>query len=101
MICAKRSQDSQENNSNGLSVAAATALLLNVAIAGKQPSSCGSADHRVSEMIYLADPEDNGVKVYADRPLEDWRWSDGQVKMGSYPLDVRVIMASQNPLSPA
>ena len=28
----------------------------------------GSADHLVSEAFYLADPEGNGVEVYADRP---------------------------------
>ncbi len=29
----------------------------------------GASDHRVSEAIYLADPEGNGIEVYADRPV--------------------------------
>ncbi|OZA03503.1 MAG: glyoxalase, partial [Rhodobacterales bacterium 17-64-5] len=28
----------------------------------------GASDHLVSEAIYLADPEGNGIEVYADRP---------------------------------
>ncbi|WP_375288515.1 VOC family protein [Sphingomonas sp.] len=33
----------------------------------------GAADHLVSEAVYLADPEGNGIKVYADRPRDQWR----------------------------
>ena len=29
----------------------------------------GASDHIVSEAIYLADPEGNGIEVYADRPI--------------------------------
>jgi catechol 2,3-dioxygenase len=32
----------------------------------------GAADHGVSEAIYLRDPDDNGIELYADRPREDW-----------------------------
>ncbi len=30
----------------------------------------GAADHGVSEAIYLADPEGNGIELYADRPKD-------------------------------
>jgi catechol 2,3-dioxygenase len=32
-----------------------------------------SADHFVSEAIYLWDPDGLGIEVYADRPREEWR----------------------------
>ena len=32
----------------------------------------GAADHLVSEALYLADPEGNGIELYRDRPREDW-----------------------------
>jgi hypothetical protein len=35
----------------------------------------GASDHRVSEALYLRDPDDNGVELYLDRPQEEWpRW---------------------------
>ncbi|MBI3302619.1 MAG: VOC family protein [Deltaproteobacteria bacterium] len=43
----------------------------------------GTADHGVSEAIYLADPDGNGVELYADRPSEAWpRDAQGKLKMG-------------------
>ena len=47
----------------------------------------GSADHLVSQAFYFGDPEGNGVELYVDRPREDWQWNNGQVEMGSEPLD--------------
>ena len=32
----------------------------------------GASDHGVSEAIYLRDPDDNGIELYADRPRSDW-----------------------------
>ena len=32
----------------------------------------GLSDHGVSEAIYLRDPDDNGVELYADRPRDQW-----------------------------
>ena len=52
----------------------------------------GFADHSVSEAIYLADPEGNGLEVYADRPRQDWRWQDGVVTMGTYSLDIDSLL---------
>lgn len=41
----------------------------------------GSADHHVSEALYLEDPDGNGIEIYRDRAPEDWIWNDGQVHM--------------------
>ena len=32
----------------------------------------GASDHGVSEAIYLRDPDDNGIELYADRPRDVW-----------------------------
>jgi catechol 2,3-dioxygenase len=47
----------------------------------------GASDHIVSEAIYLSDPDDNGIELYADRPRAQWVWRNGQVAMSTQPLD--------------
>lgn len=54
----------------------------------------GASDHRVSEAIYLADPEGNGIEVYADRPAALWQSADGTVEMTTDPLAVEDLLAS-------
>lgn len=57
----------------------------------------GASDHHVSEALYLADPEDNGVEIYADRPPEQWpRAEDGRVQMGTVPLDLADVAAQSD-----
>ncbi|AQL41891.1 glyoxalase [Halorientalis sp. IM1011] len=47
----------------------------------------GASDHRVSEALYLSDPEDNGVEIYHDRPRSEWPvGDDGRVQMATLPL---------------
>jgi catechol 2,3-dioxygenase len=48
----------------------------------------GFADHRVSESVYLDDPEGNGIEVYADRDPSLWQWSDGTVTMATDQLNI-------------
>jgi catechol 2,3-dioxygenase len=48
----------------------------------------GFADHLVSEAIYLADPEGNGIEIYRDRPREEWVYDGGRLRMTTDPLDV-------------
>jgi catechol 2,3-dioxygenase len=48
----------------------------------------GSADHGVSEALYLADPDGNGIELYVDRPAKDWLVVNGQVAMTTEPLDI-------------
>jgi catechol 2,3-dioxygenase len=56
----------------------------------------GFADHRVSESIYLDDPEGNGIEVYADRDPSLWQWSDGMVTMATDQLDVDGLVSLTN-----
>jgi catechol 2,3-dioxygenase len=48
----------------------------------------GFADHGVSEALYLADPDGNGIEIYRDRPPADWPLARGSLRMGTDPLDV-------------
>jgi catechol 2,3-dioxygenase len=54
----------------------------------------GASDHIVSEAIYLADPEGNGIEVYADRPVSRWRTQNGEIRMATDPLDVQDLLKS-------
>jgi len=54
----------------------------------------GASDHIVSEAIYLADPEGNGIEVYADRPVSRWRSQNGEIRMTTDPLDVQDLLKS-------
>jgi catechol 2,3-dioxygenase len=55
--------------------------------------AAGSADHLVSEALYLSDPDGLGVEVYADRPRDQWEVQGGEVAMASLPLDVESLLA--------
>jgi catechol 2,3-dioxygenase len=49
----------------------------------------GSADHGVSEALYLNDPDRNGLELYRDRPREEWPANpDGSLIMYTLPLDL-------------
>ena len=52
----------------------------------------GASDHRVSEAIYLQDPDGLGIEVYADRPRGEWRVADGQLVMATDPLAVEALI---------
>jgi catechol 2,3-dioxygenase len=53
----------------------------------------GASDHLVSEAVYLADPEGNGIELYRDRPRGEWRWEDATIRMTVDPLDVDALLA--------
>ncbi|WP_162054286.1 VOC family protein [Pontibacter pamirensis] len=53
----------------------------------------GTADHGVSEALYLMDPDRNGVELYWDRPKEEWpKKPDGSVEMYTRPLDLEGLL---------
>lgn len=54
----------------------------------------GASDHIVSEAIYLADPEGNGIEIYADRPVSRWRDADGQIRMATEQLNIRDLLSA-------
>lgn len=71
----------------------ALAQVLTRIIEAKYPIE-GSADHGVSEAIYLRDPDGNGIELYVDRPRETWSVdNDGKVEMVTEPLDIKSILS--------
>jgi catechol 2,3-dioxygenase len=52
-------------------------------------AAAGAADHLVSESLYLQDPDNLGIEVYADRPRSAWRRVGRELLMSTDPLDVR------------
>ena len=66
----------------------------------------GAADHGVSESVYLADPDGNGVELYRDRPRSEWpRAADGNPAMYTERLDLGALLheadAADGPVSGA
>jgi catechol 2,3-dioxygenase len=56
----------------------------------------GSADHLVSEALYLQDPDDLGIEIYRDRQRSEWNASGRQLAMSSDPLDATAVMAASD-----
>ena len=55
----------------------------------------GTADHGVSEAIYLNDPDENGVELYWDKPKEQWPFDkDGHLLMVTEMLDIKGLLAT-------
>ena len=54
----------------------------------------GVADHGVSEAVYLADPDGNGIELYHDRPEAEWpRSADGHIVLSmADPLDLDALL---------
>ncbi len=57
----------------------------------------GASDHLVSEALYLADPDGNGIEIYADRPRDQWRYQHGKIAMATEPLDLDDLLAQLSP----
>ena len=53
----------------------------------------GASDHGTHEAIYLRDPDDNGLELAWDRPMEEWpKNPDGSVKMSNARLDFEGLL---------
>ncbi|MEO5647178.1 MAG: VOC family protein [Chitinophagaceae bacterium] len=53
----------------------------------------GTADHGVSEALYLNDPDENGVELYWDRPRELWpQKPGGGIDMYTRALDLNDLI---------
>ena len=53
----------------------------------------GASDHLVSEALYLADPDGNGIEIYTDRPASKWEWNKQHVVMATEALDAENLFA--------
>lgn len=57
----------------------------------------GASDHLVSEALYLADPDGNGIEIYTDRPASEWEWKDSSVVMATEAMDAESVLAEGMP----
>ncbi|MFM9107753.1 MAG: hypothetical protein ACKOWF_13755, partial [Chloroflexota bacterium] len=54
----------------------------------------GASDHGVSEALYLADPDGNGIELYRDRDRSEWpREVNGELRMVTAALDLDGLLA--------
>jgi catechol 2,3-dioxygenase len=61
----------------------------------------GAADHGVSEALYLADPDGNGIEIYADRLRSAWPRQNEKLQMRTDPLDVEDLFSELDRASSA
>ncbi len=54
---------------------------------GEIGAHAGSSDHLVSEALYLQDPDNLGIEVYADRPRHMWQRAGRELMMAADPID--------------
>jgi catechol 2,3-dioxygenase len=52
----------------------------------------GASDHLVSEALYLADPEGNGIEIYRDRARDEWPVENSELRMDTIPLDLQGLL---------
>lgn len=82
---------------------AALAAVFRRLVEARYPHFQGTSDHGVSEALYLADPEGNGLELYRDRPREEWPFRGDRLAMVSMPLDLQALLAEakrSEPLAP-
>ncbi len=60
----------------------------------------GFSDHGVSQAVYFADPDGNGLEFYVDRPRAEWPFAHGKLAMRTDPLDVPKLLAEAAPAGP-
>ncbi len=65
-------------------------------LAATETPAQGFSDHLVSEAIYLADLDGNGIEVYRDRPRAEWYDAQGNLRMGTDPLNLRNLLGELN-----
>ena len=61
---------------------------------GQLGAYAGSADHAVSEALYLTDPDGLGIEVYTDRPRSAWKRQGQELHMTTDPLDIRSLLSA-------
>lgn len=57
----------------------------------------GASDHSYSEALYLQDPEDNGIEIYADRDDKGWMINgEGQIMGVTELMDAEGVLADRS-----
>jgi catechol 2,3-dioxygenase len=61
---------------------------------GEIETHVASADHAVSEALYLWDPDGLGIEVYADRPRDTWRVHGQEIFMTTERLNIQSLLTA-------
>ena len=61
---------------------------------GEHRVHVASADHAVSEALYLWDPDRLGIEVYADRPRAEWRVRGQEIFMTTERLNLQSLVTA-------
>ena len=61
---------------------------------GEIGTHVASADHAVSEALYLWDPDGLGIEVYADRPRDAWRLRGQEIFMTTERLNMQSLLTA-------
>jgi len=59
-----------------------------------------SADHLVSEALYLVDPDGLTVEVYRDRARLEWQYAGDELQMASLPLNFDAVVGAASDAPP-
>ncbi len=59
---------------------------------GESGVRAGSADHLVSEALYLQDPDNLGIEVYRDRRQSEWRRFGRELMMTTEPIEMEGLL---------
>jgi catechol 2,3-dioxygenase len=60
----------------------------------KQIPIDGAADHKVSEAIYLRDPDGYGIEITCDKDDNSWLYNQDMIEMDTLPFDYRGVYYS-------
>jgi len=54
----------------------------------------GASNHGISEAIYLADPDGNGIEIASDTPDSTWKWQNNKLDLLSNngPMDIQSVL---------
>lgn len=63
----------------------------------KQIPIDGAADHKVSEAIYLQDPDGIGIEIYCDKDDSLWQKDKDSIDMDTLPFDYKGVYYEANP----
>jgi catechol 2,3-dioxygenase len=55
-------------------------------------------DHGTSLSVYVRDPDQNGVELNWDRPVETWWSADGSLRMGHRRISLDKFLGVTDPL---
>jgi catechol 2,3-dioxygenase len=72
---------------------AALAAVFRRLVEARYPHFQGASDHGVSEALYLADLEGNGLELYRDRPRTEWPFREGCLAMVTERLELEDLLA--------